>query len=144
MLLRSSLALLTLTALVLAFGGAWSTRDASAREFLTDPPLPVQMSAKVVKRTPPSKFFGDRLLFKYCFAEPMPQGRRVRPAQIWVGIDNASDHLPPLVLQWPITKACGRVDQPTSRTRRPFIVVVSVAAPSGNMSGVVRLKPVIG
>ncbi len=140
---RSALALSTLTALVLALGVAWSARDAGARE-LTDPPLPAHMSAKVIKRKPPSKYLGDRLLFKYCFAMPMPQNRRVRPWQLWLGVDNTNDHLPALVLQSPITKACGTVDQGTGPIKRPFIVLVSVAALGGDMSGVGRLKPVFG
>jgi hypothetical protein len=143
MFFRSSMALLTLAALALAVVAARSARDASAGQSLTDPPFPVQMSARVIKRTPPSKLLGDRLLFTYCFAEPMPHGRRVRPSRLWLGVDNPNDHLPPFVLQWPITKACGDVDSPTARTKRPFFVVVSVAAPSGNMTdSVARLKPV--
>jgi len=143
--LRSALVLVALTTLILFAVVAGASRDASASGALTDPPFPRQMSARVIKRVPPVKILGDRLLFKYCFAEPMPQGRRVRPAQLWLGVDNPKDRLPPLVLQSPITKACGTVDQGTGPTKRPFIVLVSVAAPSGNMTdGVVRLKPVFG
>jgi len=145
MALRTTLALLTLMAFALATGVAWSAREAGAGGSLTDPPFPAQMSARVVKRTPPIKILGDRLLFKYCFAEPMPRGRRVRPALIMVGVDNMNDHLPPLVLQSRVTKPCATVDQGTGPIKRPFIVLVSVAAPSGNMSdGVLRLKPVFG
>jgi hypothetical protein len=75
----------------------------------------------------------------------MPQGRHVRPSQIHVGVDNVNDDLPPLVIPWRITKPCGTVDMPTGSIKRPFIVIVSVAAPSGNMTdGVARLKPVYG
>ena len=118
--------------LVLGLVGGVASASQLAAGQVGDPPLPRSISARVS---------GNVVTVKYCFTKPMPTRRSRRPFQVNVGVDNFRDNLPPLVLPWPVTKACGVVRQPTGAVKRPFSVTMSVTSRSGNRSRVLRIRP---
>jgi hypothetical protein len=117
---------------VFSLSGGVATAAGLASRQEADPPLPRSINAKVT---------GKLLVVRYCFRKPMPTGLHRRPFQLNIGVDNYHDHLPPLVLPWRVRKACGTIRQPTGAVKKPFSVTISVTAPSGNRSRVIRVRP---
>lgn len=118
--------------LLLGICGAVASASRVAVGLVGDPPLPHSITARVT---------GNVVTVRYCFKKPMPTRRVRRPFQVNVGVDNFRDSLPPLVLPWPVTRACGVVRQPTGAVKRPFSVTMSVTSRSGNRSRVLRIRP---
>jgi hypothetical protein len=94
------------------------------------PPLPSSLSSALV---------GGRVVVRYCFAR-LSVDPVVRPALIFVGLDNPSDNLPTFTLRWPIKKRCGVVRHPVAPIKPPYRLLIAVGAAPGGISPTLEMR----